>query len=75
MKNLLVVAFHYPPDNTSTGVLRTAKFTEYLVAQGWRSRVISVPETVYGSVDPNGIEQVSPEIEIERVWACDVKHA
>ncbi len=73
MKNLLVVAFHYPPDNTSTGVLRTAKFTEYLPAQGWRSHVISVPESVYASVGPTGGGQISHDIRVERVWACDVK--
>lgn len=73
MKNLLVVAFHYPPDNTSTGVLRTAKFTEYLPGQGWRSQVISVPESVYASVDPNWVGHTSRDIQVERVWACDVK--
>lgn len=75
MKNLLVVAFHFPPDNTSTGVLRTYKFTEYLLRHDWRSHVISVPERLYTSRNPPGVDPVPAQISVERVWACDVKQA
>ena len=30
MKHVLFVAFHYPPESSSSGVLRTAKFARYL---------------------------------------------
>lgn len=72
---VLVVAFHYPPDNTSTGVLRTAKFTEYLLRHGWRSSVITVPEELYTSRNPAGVEKISGVISVDRTWACDVKSA
>lgn len=72
---VLVVAFHYPPDNTSTGVLRTAKFTEYLLRYGWRSHVITVPEELYTSRNPAGVENTPSAISVERTWACDVKAA
>jgi hypothetical protein len=75
LRKLLVIAFHYPPDNTSTGVLRTFKFTEYLLRHRWRSRVISVPEHLYASRNPAGADVIPPEIEVERVWACDIKSA
>ena len=73
LRTLLVVAFHYPPDNSSTGVLRTFKFTEYLLDHGWRSDVISVPETLYPSRNPPGAVAIPRQISVERVWACDVK--
>lgn len=72
-RGLLVIAFHYPPDNTSTGVLRTAKFTEYLLRHRWRSHVITVPDELYQSRNPAGLEKVPDAISVERTWACDVK--
>lgn len=72
-RNLLVVAFHYPPDNTSTGVLRTLKFTQYLLQDGWRSTVLSVPEALYRDTDPALASQIPPEITVRRTWAVDLK--
>lgn len=74
-RRVLVVAFHYPPDNTSTGVLRTLKFTQYLLGHGWRSHVISVPVALYPSCDPDNARVLPDGIEVERTWACDVKRA
>jgi glycosyltransferase involved in cell wall biosynthesis len=70
-RNLLVIAFHYPPDNSSTGVLRTLKFTQYLLDFGWRSEVISVPEHLYPDRDPRLLEDVPPEVRVHRPWAAD----
>lgn len=70
---MLAVAFHYPPDHTSTGVLRTLKFTQYLVKHGWQSDVISVPESLYVSTDPAFNHQVPQGTRVFRTWAVDVK--
>ncbi len=73
MKNLLVLAFHYPPDNSSTGVLRTYKFTEYLLRHGWRSHVVTAPSALYVSRNPSGADRIPAQIKVERAWGCDVK--
>jgi glycosyltransferase involved in cell wall biosynthesis len=70
-RNLLVIAFHYPPDNSSTGVLRTLKFTQYLLDFGWRCEVISVPEHLYPNRDPQLVGDVPPEVRVHRPWAAD----
>ncbi|HQU16094.1 MAG: hypothetical protein B7Z66_07910 [Chromatiales bacterium 21-64-14] len=72
-RRLLVIAFHYPPDNSSTGVLRTLKFTEYLADHGWSSEVISVPEDLYESRDPALAAAIPSHVNVHRVWAADVK--
>ncbi len=72
-RRLLVVAFHYPPDNTSTGVLRTWKFTRYLLDFGWRSTVLSVPVERYPSADDSFAREVPAEIRVHRVPAPDLK--
>ena len=73
MRRLLVIAFHYLPDNTSTGVLRTLKFTDYLRAHGWRSDVVTVPERMYRSVDPESVQRIPEEVSVHRPWARSVK--
>lgn len=72
-RTLLVVAFHYPPDNSSTGVLRTLKFTRYLLDHSWRSIVLTVPDALYHNRDERLLAEVPPEIEVVRVPCRDVK--
>ena len=73
MKNLLVIAFHYPPDNSSTGVLRTAKFVEYLLQHRWRAHVVTAPSQIYVEQNPLAEDLIPGEITVDRAWACDIK--
>jgi hypothetical protein len=75
MRTLLVVVFHYPPDNSSTGVLRTLKFTQYLGRRGWGSEVISVPTRLYLARDNKLAEQIPSHTRVTRVWAPDLSKA
>lgn len=70
---LLVIAYHYPPDNTSTGVLRTWKFTQYLCGQGWRSQVVSVPVERYRNTDYASLDSLPKDITVTRTAAVDLK--
>lgn len=71
---LLVIAFHYVPDNTSTGVLRTLKFTKYLGQNGWKCDVITVPEQLYFQTDPTSLDQIPAGVHVYRPWGADIKH-
>ncbi len=70
---LLVIAFHYPPDNSSTGVLRTLKFTQYLYRHGWRSSVISAPVSLYRVTDPESLGLIPPDTKVYRTSGLDIK--
>ncbi len=72
-RDLLVVAFHYPPDNSSTGVLRTLKFTRYLLDHGWRSHVLTVTPDHYRNLDPELEAEIPTEVSVTRVPFRDVK--
>ena len=74
-RQLLVVAFHYPPDNTSSGVLRTLKFTQYLRQHGWQSTVLSVPVALYRNTDRALADMIPPDVSVHRTWAMDIKHS
>lgn len=72
-RNLLVIAFHYPPDNSSTGVLRTLKFSRFLLDHGWRSHVITVPPERYENIDPKLLTEVPDEVAVHRVPCVNSK--
>lgn len=74
-RDLLVVAFHYPPDNTSSGVLRTLKFTHYLLHHGWKSTVLSAPVSLYRNTDSALANEIPAEVQVYRTWAVDLKKA
>lgn len=59
MRHALFVAFHYPPEASSSGVLRTLKYTRYLREFGWRVSVITLDPSAYTVLDPR-LEQEIP---------------
>ena len=66
MKHALIVAFHYPPDGSSSGVLRTLKYTRYLEESGWRVTVLSPSTKAYESLDDELSAQIPPTAHIVR---------
>ena len=60
MRHALFVAFHFPPEASSSGVLRTLKFVRYLPERGWRVSVITAERSAYEVQDP-GLESQVPE--------------
>jgi len=66
MKHALFIAFHYPPESSSSGVLRTLKFSRYLPQFGWRVTVITLREDAYEQVDPTLLAQLPPEVKVVR---------
>jgi hypothetical protein len=75
MRHVLVVAFHYPPDNSSTGVLRTLKFTQYMGNFGWRPHVLTVDPEIYSFRDPDLHSGLPSGIEVTRTRCLDIKSA
>lgn len=70
MKHALFVAFHYPPDGSSSGVLRTLKYTRYLADHGWRVTVVAPDPSAYESIDTEMSKQVpySARVIRTRYW-------
>lgn len=72
-KRVLIVAFHYPPDLSSSGVLRTLKFSRYLPDSGWLPTVLTVEPKHYETRDSALEAQIPPEVEVHRTRAIDMK--
>ena len=69
---LLIIAFHYPPSNTS-GTLRTLKFTKYLGGCGWNSSVVTVPARCYQSIDSSLSAQIPSHVRVHAATCFDAK--
>ena len=75
MKHALFVSFHYAPDATSSGVLRTLKYTKYLADLGWRCTVLCPEATAYDWIDDDIIKQVPPIVKIVRTGYWNTRSA
>lgn len=68
---VLMVAFHFPPQSGSSGVMRTLNFVRHLPANGWRTHVLSAHPMAY--VESNGaLLNLIPEgTPVSRTFAVD----
>ncbi len=73
MKHALFVAYHYPPESSSSGVLRTLKYTRYLGRFGWRVTVLTLKREAYEVTDPQLEEQIPPDVRVIRTRFISVK--
>src|SRR4029077_6969412 len=63
-KHALFVAFHFPPEASSSGVLRTLKYARYLGARGWRVTVLTLDRRAYDVLDPSLEQQIPPDVRV-----------
>lgn len=71
MRNLLFVAFHFPPLQGSSGIQRTLSFARYLPEHGWRPHVLTVHERAHENISPASVDLVPPGTAVHRAWALD----
>jgi glycosyltransferase involved in cell wall biosynthesis len=72
-KHALFIAYHYPPESSSSGVLRTLKYSRYLQRFGWRVTVITLNRNAYEVVDPGLENQIPAEVRVLRTRFVDIK--
>ncbi|MEO7762019.1 MAG: glycosyltransferase [Casimicrobiaceae bacterium] len=71
MKRVLMIAFHFPPLNVSSGIQRTLRFAQYLPAHGWEPLVLTAHPRAYSSVSPqHGLVASSGPL-VRRAFALD----
>jgi len=71
MKNILMIAYHFPPVRVSSGIQRTLKFTSYLLNHGWNAQVLSVSPNAYERVSDDQMHEIPPEIVVKRALTLD----
>ena len=71
MKRVLMVAYHFPPMNVSSGIQRTLRFAQYLPEFGWDPIVLSAHPRAYASVSSSTETEISPSLVVRRAFALD----
>jgi glycosyltransferase involved in cell wall biosynthesis len=66
-----MIAYHYPPEGGSSGVLRTLKFSKYLTRHGWTPHVLTLREAVYWVRDDRLAAEIPPEAVVHRTRGFD----
>lgn len=72
-RHALMVVFHYAPEASSTGVLRTLKYTRYMPTYGWRSTVIAPNISAYASTDLRLEDQIPHDTVVVRTPYLNIK--
>ena len=70
-RNILMVAFHFPPIQGSSGVHRTVSFCRKLIERGWQPVVLTVPSFALPGSRPENIRFIPPTTRIIRAFALD----
>ncbi len=74
-KRVLMIAFHFPPWQGSSGVQRTLKFCHYLPEHGWDPLVLSIHPRAYQNVSSTQLSEVPPHVKVVRAFGLDAaKH-
>lgn len=70
-KNILLIAFHYPPYNLGSGMLRTLKFAKYLPGFAWCPTVLTVNVNAYEAYDAELLHKEQDDKSIIRCFCFD----
>src|SRR5262245_35215264 len=73
MRHALFIAYHFPPESSSRGVLRTLKHPRYLARVGSRGTVVSRDRRAYETVHPQLEGQVPADVRVVRTPFVEVK--
>ena len=73
MRHALFVTFQYPPDASSSGVLRTLKYSRHLAEHGWRVTVLSVAASAYETVDAATLADIPATVRVVRTPYLDTR--
>ena len=75
MRHALFIAFHFPPEASSSGVLRTLKYVRYLHDYGWRTTVVAPDVDAYDVTDAALERQLPRDTRVVRTrWLNTKKH-
>jgi len=73
LQNILFIAYHFPPQAGSSGVLRTLKFVRYLTDHGWHPTVLSVAPRVYDRRNSSLVSQIPDNVQVLRPFCLNTK--
>lgn len=71
VKKVLMIAYHYPPLQVSSGLQRTLAFSRYIRDYDWEPVVLSAHHRAYPSTDDGQLKDIPEGVEVKRAFALD----
>lgn len=71
MKRLLMIAYHFPPIQGSSGVQRTLRFMQHLPEFGWEPIVLSISPCAYPATSGDQLAQIPAGTVVSRALGLD----
>jgi hypothetical protein len=71
MKRVLMIAYHFPPLQGSSGIQRTLRFARYLPEFGWEPIVLTAHPRAYESVADDQLSDTPAGLHVCRAFALD----
>ena len=68
---VLIVAYHFPPQAGSSGLLRSLKFCRYLPEFGWLPTVLTVDPRAYERTEDSQMAEVPAFVNVTRAFGID----
>lgn len=72
-RKLLLIAYHFPPFQGSTGVHRTLAFAKYLNEYGWDVTVLTAHPRAYPEVNEANCASIPAHVRVVRAFALDTQ--
>ena len=71
MKRVLMIAYHFPPIQGSSGVHRTVQFARHLPSFGWAPIIVAPHPRVYPAIGDESWAKLPDEAVVKRAFAMD----
>lgn len=72
-RRVLLIAYHYPPCQESSGHLRTLGFSRYLPEFGWDPIVLTASIRAYSNTSEAQCAQIPASVPVRRAFALDAR--
>jgi hypothetical protein len=70
-QRILMIAYHFPPIQGSSGLQRTLSFARYLPCFGWEPLILTTSPTAYPKVSDDQLADIPPDLHVTRAFALD----
>ena len=70
---VLMIAYHFPPQAGSSGLLRSLKYCRYLPSAGWQPSVLTPHPRAYEKIDEKSLASIPESAPVIRSFALDTK--
>lgn len=71
VKRILMIAYHFPPLQGSSGIQRTLRFAQHLPQFGWQPIILTANTKAYENINNTQLSEITDQMAVYRSFALD----